>query len=106
MENSAIPVENSEAKRDLKDKSAPKSWSYKLQAGIFLTSVAGIGFLAGFGGSLAATKKQGEKVVAIFIFQLSKRLPVNHLISFNVIYSRIIKCTRHLLKIGEFEWHN
>ena len=88
MENSAIPVENSEAKRDLKDKSAPKSWSYKLQAGIFLTSVAGIGFLAGFGGSLAATKKQGEKVVVISnfsILQLSKRFPVNHLVSLNVI---------------------
>ena len=73
MENSAIIVENCEAKSNLIDKSAPKSWSYKLQAGIFLTSVAGIGFLAGFGGSLAATKKQGEKVVSISIFQLSNR---------------------------------
>ncbi len=34
--------------------------SYKVTAGIFLTSVAGFGFLAGFGGSLAATKKQGN----------------------------------------------
>ena len=33
--------------------------SYKVKAGIFLTSVAGFGFLAGFGSSLAATKKKG-----------------------------------------------
>jgi hypothetical protein len=38
--------------------------SYKVTAGIFLTSVAGFGFLAGFGGSLAATKKQGNKIIA------------------------------------------
>ena len=37
--------------------------SYKVTAGIFLTSVAGFGFLAGFGGSLAATKKQGKGTV-------------------------------------------
>ena len=27
-------------------------------------------------------------------------------IFFNLIYSQIIKCTRHLLKIGDFELHN
>jgi hypothetical protein len=37
--------------------------SYKVTAGIFLTSVAGFGFLAGFGGSLAATKKQGNEII-------------------------------------------
>jgi Protein of unknown function (DUF1358) len=36
---------------------------YKLKAGLFLTSVAGIGFFAGFGSSLAAVKKKGTSEV-------------------------------------------
>lgn len=33
---------------------------YKLKAGLFLASVAGIGFFAGFGSSLASVKKKGR----------------------------------------------
>ena len=38
--------------------SKPDSF-YKLKAGLFLASVAGIGFFAGFGSSLASVKKKG-----------------------------------------------
>jgi hypothetical protein len=50
-----------ESSVDKKEISSPTSLpvSYKVKAGIFLASVAGFGFIAGFGSSLAATKKKG-----------------------------------------------
>jgi len=34
---------------------------YKVKAGVFLTTAAGIGMLAGFGGAIAASKKQDPR---------------------------------------------
>jgi hypothetical protein len=62
----AQAVKNVDSKEEISTNDAKpgsSSLSYKFKAGLFLSSIAGIGFLAGFGGSLAATKKKGFKSV-------------------------------------------
>jgi hypothetical protein len=67
----AQTVKNVDSKEEISTNDAKpgsSSLSYKFKAGLFLSSIAGIGFLAGFGGSLAATKKKG------FNHRISKRV--------------------------------
>jgi hypothetical protein len=48
-------------------KEKPKRKFYSVKAGIFLTCSAGIGLLAGFGGAIAAAKKQGVFAILLFL---------------------------------------
>ena len=59
VENTLTSVDKENSKTDINDISSSSDSWYKFKAGLFLTSVTGIGFLAGFGSSLASIKKKG-----------------------------------------------
>ena len=87
-------VEDKEDRSKNDSKSGPSDLSYKFKAGLFLTSVAGVGFLAGFGGSLAATKKKGFQNVFSFFCLVNKNK--NSILKFKIykVNLRIITCTQ------------